>query len=868
MTLSSDFYSLRFRGTLALLAAALLVVVPGGGSSLAQGAPATVRAPRFEPPPAVDGSLTDPVWKKGPWLSGFLVTDPAGRPAKEKTHFKVGIDDQYLYVGALLEGPKGTEVIRQVTERDGPVWRDDAIELTLHPVPAMDQYVHVVVNAAGVVYDALRVQGGNLADATVDLSVQAATRISDGSWSVELAIPLAELGLTREASRNWTINVARSSRAGGKAEVSSYARMTGDLHKPHQFVPLELEALDVSPFLWTLASQGDSRVIEEDGRLMLETQVLVGNRTDRYAFFELDFAVRQDQRALGGVTVPRGLDAGASRLQRVRIPVEGEGNAVVDLVLRDPASRAALARLRYPVQVHYTPLRLTLTAPSYRNTFYATQKPEAVRGRLEINLPAERLEGGELEVRLENAQGAVVGQSRALPPATAVDFEIPLSADWPEGAYRVRAVWKDSGKTSEAVADLFRVGSPPAGGREVRLNENKVTLVDGKPFLPNGAMMVRPREDLRTVAAQGYTAVMEYTFFYWDDAAKQAWLDHLQELGLMAVIYPYPKPEMSKGAALHEPLRDDELAQIRELILRWKDHPALLAWYLADEPELHSTLPERLRQLDRICRETDPYHPTIVLNNTPGGIDTYGEFCDILMPNPFPGFYQGGGARRSIEYAYSLVRHAALARGGNRAVWMTPQAFSWADVRTERANERPPDFRDLRSMYYQGVIAGSKGFIPYAYQHGRRHPSIRLGLGCLARELDALKNGILAPEEAAEFSAADGVLHSLRRSGDAAYLFVVNVSDAERDFSATVPAGAWLVVSENRKISLEDGRLRDSLPPLAVRIYTTDPDAAHGLDLEKAERLIAEAPVLANPDAPLPKEEQAGLPPSPSASKP
>ena len=283
-----------------------------------------------------------------------------------------------------------------------------------------------------------------------------------------------------------------------------------------------------------------------------------------------------------------------------------------------------------------------------------------------------------------------------------------------------------------------------------------------------------------------------------------------------------------------------------------------MAWYPADEPELHSTLPERLKQLYRLCRETDPYHPTIILNNTTPGVDTYGEFCDILMPNPFPGFYQGGGPRRNIEFAYSLVHHAASAYGTSRAIWMTPQAFNWADLRKERANERPPSFDELRNMVYQGVIAGSKGFIPYAYQHGRRHPSIRLGLGYLARETGLLRDWILAAPQTVNGATLP---HTLRKTTQGYCLIVVNTSQRAREFRATLPGkGEWYVVSENRSLSLPDGKLTDTLPPLAARIYTTDASVANRLDLEAARQLIENAPVLPEEKSPLPENERQGLP--------
>src|SRR5690606_17307078 len=126
------------------------------------------------------------------------------------------------------------------------------------------------------------------------------------------------------AGLGWTVNVARNSRVGNnKVETSTYARIGGELHRPGQFVPLYLESLDVTPFLWEISSVGDSRVVEDKGKLMLETQVSVTNKTGKYTFFDMDFEVRQAGKKLGEESASRGLDAGAGRIFQVRIPIEG-----------------------------------------------------------------------------------------------------------------------------------------------------------------------------------------------------------------------------------------------------------------------------------------------------------------------------------------------------------------------------------------------------------------------------------------------------------------------------------------------------------------------------------------------------------------
>lgn len=855
-----------FAGCGRLVAAAVVLVAQWIGLvvSPAAGAEGTVQALWFGEAPVVDGRVDgDGVWAQGEWNNDFSLITPGGGKPKAQTRFKVGVDSRNLYILAVMERTGNGALVSRIVDHDGEVWRDDALEIMIDPAPSVDQYIHIGINPAGTIYDALRVQGGNLADASLNLSMESAVTVESDTWTVELAIPLAELGLTRETTNRWAINVARVAREGGKAEISSFAKIEGDLHRPQRFAPLVLEKLDAKPFFWRLAVQGEPRVVRENGQLILETNVNVVNETGAYVFFEILAIVHRDEEILGDLSEMSGLDAGASRVFPLRIPVDGDGKAMVDVSLYDVSTQNLLARLQYKVDVSYTPMTLTLTSPAYRNTIYATQSIKEIAGNLEINLSADQLREAKLAVKLEDASGRVLGESELDSPELNTSFTLPVPGTMPVGDYLVKAYLTVPSESAvyETTRTLRRLG-PPKGGREVRLDENKITLVDGKPFLPFGAMSIRPMEDFDEVAAQGYTAVHEYSFYWWDEKRQKDWLDRMHKLGLMVVIYPYPEPGFTRDGRPKQPLSPEEALKIRAFVEKWKDHPALLAWYLADEPELHSYLPERIRQIHEICQEVDPYHPTIVLNNTFGGIDTYGADCDILMPNPFPGFYKGRGARRSIEYAYRLVHHAAQANGGSKAIWSTPQAFSWADLRAERQNERPPSFTDLRNMYYQAAIAGSTGFIPYAYQHGRRHPSIRLGLSYLAKEMDLLKGGLLAQEVPSRLDSPEGaILHSLRKGEDGHYyLFVVNVSESKRRITASLPEGVpsrWYAVSEGQTFNVDGSRqIRDELPPLGVRIYTDNAAAAQALNLEKAAEMINKAPVLEKAEDPLPASER------------
>ena len=73
---------------------------------------------------------------------------------------------------------------------------------------------------------------------------------------------------------------------------------------------------------------------------------------------------------------------------------------------------------------------------------------------------------------------------------------------------------------------------------------------------------------------------------------------------------------------------------------RWfpavKDSPALLAWYLSDEPEGHGLTPEGERQRYLKVKEQDPNHPVGLSHFLFEAIEKYRNACDFTMTDVYP----------------------------------------------------------------------------------------------------------------------------------------------------------------------------------------------------------------------------------------
>ncbi|MCC7491573.1 MAG: carbohydrate binding family 9 domain-containing protein [Fimbriimonadaceae bacterium] len=180
--------------------------------------------------PSLDGRLDDPAWRQVPALGQFTLL--GGGPPTAGTQVRLLAGPDQLYLAALCEEPHLAGLRTAVVERDGPLWTDDCLEVFLDPQHAGQRYLHLVVNAAGQVYDAA-VAGGQT-DAAWDGPWQAATGRTTTGWTVELAVPWAVLGLAAGSDPVWGLNLARERYAAPAPERSSWAPLQASFHEPQR----------------------------------------------------------------------------------------------------------------------------------------------------------------------------------------------------------------------------------------------------------------------------------------------------------------------------------------------------------------------------------------------------------------------------------------------------------------------------------------------------------------------------------------------------------------------------------------------------------------------------------------------------------
>lgn len=825
-----------------LLATMALLALPGlpRATAASQEPPAVtaIRAEGIE----IDGSLDEPAWREGPWIESFEVVG-TGQEPPVATRAAFRFDDAYLYYGVICEEPDMDLLATGAETRDGPVWRDDCVELTIDAARHRNEYAHFIVNPAGVLYDAMRTEGGSRKVRDWQADVQVATRRGEDRWTVEMAIPLADLGIGWRSTRGpWYVLATRARRTQENAQIFAHIPNDGSFHSPKSFGPLVLEGADLMRYVWklpglprTLVSRADDGAYAFGLRWGLRN--LTGSRRD----------VRITAKLIGTEgEIARSTEinntTAAETPFELTLPVAALGEYLLEVTVVDAAApEVLLARRVLPVTLEYVPLKVTLTRPAYRNNIYATQALDSLRAVGRLNLPEAALaEPRPVEVSLySNEAKEPIARKTLQAEAEEFDFKLVLP-EMPVGEYvLVTTVEMPDGKT---ITDRQALRRLEAVENEWRLDEHRRLLRNGTPVLPYGLFISPGDTTGRDLAAEGVTCVFSYHMANRSPREVAAYLDALQNEGAFAIVDPWHWKLYRKRK--HEPLADWEKKLLRERIEQIKDHPALAGYYMDDEPDLNRVSHERLRQAYEICREVDPYHPCVTLPAYIDGIYDYADTCDILMPDPYPRFLQDQPPAKPMADTFGYMRACRAAAGPGGAWWITPQAFDWHG---QYVNSRGPTVQELRCQQYIGFIAGARGLLWYTDRYRRNSAAQDQGLAFLGREAQALRAAILAPEMPDSVRVVSAKepekLHATARQvGGHDYVFAASSRYEDQGrVELEVPGlqdGTLYVVSENRTVRATGGRIEDDFARYDVHIYTSDPAFAEGPSLAGLRRRV------------------------------
>lgn len=420
-----------------------------------------------------------------------------------------------------------------------------------------------------------------------------------------------------------------------------------------------------------------------------------------------------------------------------------------------------------------------LYSSAYRN--------EAAEGRVDfkaaIRIPDE-LPPGDVKAVFSYVAGD--GKTRSVAVAPVSRDEASFSCDVAElalGESRVefRLLAPDGRELGAAGLRFRRLAATPR--RRVCFDDRNRTIVNGKPFFPLG-MYTSGKQWRDTYVKGPFNCVMPYS------APDLEGMDFYHTNGVM-VIYSLKDiyhgtsraPKNVRNAA-------DERNVVRSKVTKFKDHPALLAWYLNDE--LSIALRDRLAARRNMLEMLDPEHPTWAVVYQMESLREYMPTFDAIGTDPYP------VPKRPLSMATDWTRQTCRGCFGMRPVWQVPQAFE-----AQQAGSRMPTAEEMRSMSWQCIAAGANGLIYYTY--GTMHRSTNktpfakawADVCAAADEVRRYIPVMLSADEPPSVSGVPGPWGARlwRKNGDV-YLLVVNAQDRRDEADVTLSENIGEIVAE------------------------------------------------------------------------
>ncbi|OGV48517.1 MAG: hypothetical protein A2017_16420 [Lentisphaerae bacterium GWF2_44_16] len=793
------------------------------------------KAEKTDTAPVIDGKLDDPCWQNEKWYGGsFRVLNIPEQKINVQTKFKLAHDDANLYVAIVLDEPSMDKLLKKIKGRDESVFRDDCVEIFLSPSGEIPEYYHFAVSASGEIYDAFRSQGGIVATPAWNLNgIRQAVKCGEKEWTVELALPL--LGLSNKSpDKPWLFNISRERKAGGKDELSSCAPLTGGFHQPSLFGKLTLENANLKKYSWKVPPFYDAKTIsKKDGKIYYSFKAFLQNETGKYHFIKIKSSIENGS----SVETTAGIDNKGGKEFLIEVPVGKMGNAELSFELTDRKDNTPMLDIRVPIQLNYSPMLITLIKPFYRDDIFASMKIKEIEGDISISTETS---SKEIELSFKDENGKALTEKKIKITSEKMAFSLPLPENLADGKYYIEAKLIGDEKTV-SVKKTVRKLAPFKG--EVTIDNDLITKVDGKPFLAYGWFSLDEKNIIKEKDT-GYNVTVSYNTYFKPDEDLKKWLDFHYENGIKVLMYPYPKRVYNNPESWHRMLSPVESEEIRAYVKKWKEHPAILGWYMADEPELRPALPARMNAIYEICKDEDPYHPCVLLNDTIGGIYKYIDSLDIADPDPYPKFLENGLASLPIEKVGQFIENIFKAGKNRKIAWATPQGFNYGDYGT--INNRAPDFRELRNMQYQAIIAGCTGFTWYTYNGSLCYPDCKDGIAFLCKEANVIRDIVLSPTKRINIETGDTSVKAAYYKNIAGndWIIAVNNATTEKKAKLVLPekntTEKWYVLSEGRSIEVKNGTIEHKFGIYDTEIYTTSKEAAEKLSVADLLKRIEE----------------------------
>lgn len=319
---------------------------------------------------------------------------------------------------------------------------------------------------------------------------------------------------------------------------------------------------------------------------------------------------------------------------------------------------------------------------------------------------------------------------------------------------------------------------------------------------------------------------------------RKAYMDRCAEIG-MKVHYNLLSVSGGGGVGSKiEGLSDEQKRQrLIDEIKAFRDHPALLGWYISDEPNGKSVTPAQLEEIYKTVKENDPWHPVSIVFMSPFiNARSYSEALDIVMADPYP------VPDHPVTIAGDVAALLSSEFKGKRPVWIVPQAFGGGELWS-----REPTSQEIRSMTWQSIINGATGiqyFVRQGLNYFPKSASTWGECGKMATEVAELTPWLLSDEETLPVVcySKNILITSRLHNGQ---LAIIAVNKANEPVSASIKVagfnnGVARVLFENRFVPVKGGNIKDQISSYGTQVYLINLKPDHQDNSDSGANLVSD----------------------------
>jgi hypothetical protein len=327
-----------------------------------------------------------------------------------------------------------------------------------------------------------------------------------------------------------------------------------------------------------------------------------------------------------------------------------------------------------------------------------------------------------------------------------------------------------------------------SAGSKVSFDDQGNTIVNGKPFFPIGIYVydLSPQV-MKDIKSKGFNVVIGNGF-------KADQFDFIHQNGLMAVPFSTP-----------------------ETIEKVKDHPALLAWYLVDEPESGHT-PDKVKEAYEHLKAKDKDHPIGLCHFLYDALEQFKEGCDFTMTDVYPVTKNRDVPMRNVGIHMDRARD--VHKNANWPHWTYIQDFGGPD--TDGGKWAQPTAAEVRCMTFIALVHRANGILIFSYWS--KAPEMWSSLGGLNRDVAKIGPWLMAKgAEVPAKSTADQVQTRARKVGESWIVLAVNTERSAIDATITIEGLGDVELKSlvnAKRIKSSSGKLETHFGPAEAMAFT------------------------------------------------